>query len=72
MTQDLVDIEGVDLEALDQEQEKYRKRLRRQMRADLDTVLSIGGKLDQLRAIPDEQWQAAVDADAETVEAENA
>jgi len=62
----------VDLEALDQEQEKYRKRLRRQMRADLDTVLRIGGKLDQLRAIPDEQWQAAVDADAETVDAENA
>lgn len=66
------DLAGIDYEALDKEQAKRRRRLRRQAQADINAVLSIGDKLERLRAIPDEEWQAALDADAETVEAGNA
>ena len=53
-----------DFEALDRETKKMFARLDKELRPDLTKVLSNPDGLARLLAISDEEWQAAVDAEA--------
>ena len=56
----------IDFEALDRKTKREYARLRKELRPDLDTVLSNQDGLARLLAISDEQWKAAVDAEADS------
>lgn len=56
----------LDFEALDRKSKREFTRLRKELRPSLDLVLSNQDGLARLLAISDEEWQAAVDAEAES------
>lgn len=56
--------EPVDFEAVDRKSKRMFARLRKELQAGLDTVLSNQDGLARLLAISDEEWKAAVDAEA--------
>ena len=60
------DDQSIDFEALDRKTKREFARLRKELRPDLDTVLSNQDGLARLLAISDEQWKAAVDAEADS------
>ncbi len=51
-----------ELEKMDEVQERHRARMRAQFRQRLRTVLSNEAGFARLRAITDEEWEAAVQA----------
>lgn len=55
-----------ELAALDDEQEKMWRKFRREALADLDTTLANDDGFARLAAISDEEWDAAVQASAES------
>jgi hypothetical protein len=56
--------EPVDLVAIDAKTKRAFAKLRLELRPGLDAVLSNADGLARLLSITDEEWQAAVDADA--------
>ena len=56
--------EPVDFDAIDRKTKRMFAKLRRELRPGLDAVLSNPDGTARLLAITDEEWQAAVDADA--------
>ena len=56
--------EPVDFEAVDRKSKRMFARLRKELQAGLDTVLNNQDGFARLLAISDEEWKAAVDAEA--------
>ena len=59
------DEQPIDFEALSRKTRREFVRLRREMKPGLNLVLSNQDGLARLLAISDEEWQAAMDAEAE-------
>ena len=56
--------EPIDLAALDRKANRAFAKLRRELRPGLEAVLGNQDGIARLLAVTDEEWQAAVDADA--------